>query len=138
MHAPLKPIKEVSHEDKKKVLSKALMRAAERLNLSRQELSAIIGPSDSSFSRLFNEPKQRAANQPRFYIDPNSKEGQLAILLLRLYRSLDVLFGGNEKQCQLWLRSENSHLQGVPIKLITKIEGLIFVIQYLDAMRGKN
>ena len=138
MHAPLKPRKETSQEDKKRVLSKALVRAADRLNLTRQELSAIIGPSETSLSRLFNEPKQRAANQPQFYIDPNSKEGQLAILLLRLYRSLDVLFGGNEKQCQLWLRSDNVHLQGVPIELIKKIEGLIFVIQYLDAMRGKN
>ena len=138
MQAPQRPHIEGSQEDKKRVLNKALMRAAERLNLSRQELSAIIGPSESSLSRLFNEAKNRSANQANFFLDPNSKEGQLAILLLRLYRSLDVLFGGNEKQCQLWLRSENTHLQGVPIELIKKIEGLIFVIQYLDAMRGKN
>src|SRR3990167_5416203 len=127
MHAR---ILKTHNEDKKRVLTKALIRVVDRFNLSRQEVSAILGPSESSLSRLFSKPN--------IYIDPSSKEGQLAILLLRLYRSLDTLFGGNAKQCQLWLRSENRHLQGVPIELIKKIEGLIFVIQYLDAMRGKN
>jgi len=128
MHAShLKPLN--SDEDKKHVLSKAFIRMSERLCLSRQELSAIIGLSEASLSRLFNTQS---------FLDPDSKEGQLAILLLRLYRSLDALFGGNAKQCELWLRSENEHLQGVPIDLIYSIQGLINTVQYLDAMRGKN
>lgn len=115
--------------DKKKyILFKALQRTAEQLHLSRQELSAILGPSESSLSRLFKSNTS---------IDPYSKEGQLSILLLRLYRSLDTLFGGNEKQCQLWLRSDNEHLCGKPIQLIQTIEGLVVTVQYLDAMRGK-
>lgn len=126
----LKNHKEVTLEDKKRVLTKALLRMAERLNLSRQELSAILGPSEASLSRLFNKSNT--------YIDPNSKEGQLSLLLLRLYRSIDMLFGGNEKQCQQWLRSNNKHLHAVPIQLIQSIEGLVFTVQYLDAMRGKN
>lgn len=116
-------------KDKKRVLTKALIRMVEQLQLSRQELSHILGPSESTLSRLF-------ANT--IYLDPASKEGQLAILLLRFYRSLDTLFGGNAKQCQLWLRSENKHLQGIPIALIQTIEGLVLAVQYLDAMRGKN
>jgi hypothetical protein len=117
----------------KEVLKKALNKAALKLELTRKELSAIIGPSEASLSRIFN---QHSAKQS--YIEPTSKEGQLAILLLRLYRSLDVLFGGNEQQYQLWLRSENNHLGGTPIILIQSIEGLIHAIQYLDAIRGKN
>lgn len=127
---PLKAHKEYTAEDKKRVLTKALIRMAEQFNLSRQELSAILGPSESSLSRIFSKPN--------VYIDPASKEGQLAIILLRLYRSLNTLFGGNEKQCQLWLRSENKHLNGKPILLIKSIEGLVLAVQYLDAIRGKN
>jgi hypothetical protein len=119
--------------NEKNVLKKALYRAAEKLEITRQELSAIVGPSESSLSRIFNSTKSK-----QNYIEPSSKEGQLAILLLRLYRNLEVLFGGNEKQCQLWLRSENLHLGAVPIDLIKSIEGLIQTIQYLDAIRGKN
>lgn len=131
MHAShLKPSKQPSDLEKKRVLTKALIRMSNRLNLSRQELSAIVGLSSASFSRLFTKPNT--------YLDPASKEGQLAILLLRLYRSLDALFGGNAKQCELWLRSKNKHLKDAPIHLIQTIEGLILVIHYLDAMRGKN
>jgi hypothetical protein len=117
-------------DNRKKVLTKAIIRMTNLLQLSRQELSAIIGPSEASLSRMFT--KAHAG------IDPESKEGQLALLLLRLYRSLDALFGGNVGQCQQWLRSKNHHLTGTPITMMQSIEGLIFVIQYLDAMRGKN
>jgi hypothetical protein len=130
MHAmTFKNTQEQTEEEKKYVLTKALTRMAERLQLSRQELSVILGPSESTLCRLFTQAS---------FLDPSSKEGQLAILLLRLYRSLDTLFGGNIKQCQLWLRNENRHLQGKPILLIQSIEGLVLTVQYLDAMRGKN
>ena len=124
------PRKNSTTEDKKRVLRKALIRVADKLRLSRQELSAIIGPSESSLSRLFSRQD--------YYIDPFSKEGELAILLIRLYRSLDVLFGGNTEQCRQWMKSENTHLGEIPIKLIHSIPGLTHTIEYLDAMRGKN
>ena len=122
--------KEPRIDDKKRVLTKAFIRMAQHLEFKRQELAAIIGRSEPSLSRVFTKTN--------FYLDPASKEGQLAILLLRLYRSLDTLFGGNAKQCQTWLRSENKHLHAAPIQLIQTVEGLVLVVQYLDAMRGKN
>lgn len=118
-----------SAEDKKHVLTKAIIRLSERLNLSRKELAVVIGRSEASLSRM---------SKANFFIDPESKEGQLSLLLLRLYRSLDTLFGGNKEQSRLWLRSKNKHLRGVPIDLIQSIEGLVLTVQYLDAMRGKN
>src|SRR5580692_10683114 len=102
--------------EEKRILTKALKRVSARLNLTRLELSAILGPSESSLSRLFAKSD--------YYINPASKEGQLAILLLRFYKNLDILFGGNSDQCRLWLRSENSHLNAMPIDLIQSIEGL--------------
>ena len=131
MHpSPRQPHEKITMDQKKKVLTKAFIRMTHKLSLTRLELKAIIGSSESSLSRLFRKTS--------YLIDPSTKEGQLAILLLRFYKNLDVLFGGNESQCQLWLRSENKHLSGKPIDIIRSIEGLIIVIQYLDAMRGKN
>lgn len=116
-------------DDRKRVLTKAFIRMSERLHFTRQELAAIIGLSEATLSRIFK--------QSTYSLDPASNDGQLALLLLRLYRSLDTLFGGNASQCELWLRNENTHLTGIPIKIIQSIEGLILTIQYLDAMRGK-
>jgi len=129
MHASSFP-SPVDDIEKKRVLKKALIKVTEQFDITRQELSAIIGLSESSLSRFFSKQD--------YYIDPSSKEGELAILLIRLYRSLDVLFGGNAEQCQLWLKSENIHLGMVPIQLIHSISGLINTVEYLDAIRGKN
>jgi transcriptional regulator with XRE-family HTH domain len=127
MHAH--SLKHGNNEEKKLVLRKALLRMAERLTLSRRELATILGLSEASLSRLYDGKR---------FIEPRSKEGELAAMLLRLYRSLDSLFGGNEQQCQLWLRSENTHLNSTPIQLIQTIQGLLTTITYLDAMRGRN
>lgn len=114
--------------DKKIILRKALIRMADYLSFTRRELCSILGLSEASLSRLYDEKR---------YIDPDSKEGEIALILLRLYQSLDILFGGNQKQCQLWLRNENQHLGAIPAKLIQSIQGLNTATQYLDAMRAK-
>jgi transcriptional regulator with XRE-family HTH domain len=110
------------------VVSKALMRAAESLGLSSSELAQIIGTSESTLSRV--------RNGKRGPIPLGSKEGELALLFLRTFRSLDALVGGNEAQARAWLHAENHHLGGVPLVRMKKIEGLVDVAEYLDAMRG--
>jgi transcriptional regulator with XRE-family HTH domain len=108
------------------VLTRAVLRAAERLGLSQRELAAVVGVSPSTLSRL-----------PRRPLDPRSKEGELAILFVRLYRSLDALLGGDTEKARRWLHSDNHHLGGTPAELVRSVTGLVHVIQYLDAMRGK-
>lgn len=134
MHAQVEKEPKIN---KAAVLTKAIQQLAVELDLSRQELSLILGRSEATFSRLFKNDPKLEYGKPK-YLDPSSKEGQLAILLLRLYRNLDVLFGGNAKQSQLWLRSDNMHLEKKPIDLIKSIEGLVTVVQYLDSIRGKS
>ena len=70
-------------------------------------------------------------------LDPDTKEGELALLFLRLYRSLDALVGGDDAKARDWLHAENAHLAGVPADRIRTVEGLVDVVQYLDAMRGR-
>lgn len=114
--------------DPGQVLAGAVVAAAARLGVRNRRLAEVIGSSDASVSRLSSG---RA-------LDPRSKEGELALLFLRLYRSLDALVGGNDAQARAWLHAENAHLGGVPVERIRQVEGLVDVIQYLDGMRGRH
>jgi hypothetical protein len=98
------------------------------LGLTDAALGAILGISGASVSRLGGGSRA---------IVPGGKEGQLAILFLRMYRSLDALLGDAES-CRGWLHAENTHLGQAPAVLLPSVEGLVRVTQYLDAMRGKN
>lgn len=110
------------------VLTRATLAAAARLGVRNARLAAIIGTSEASVSRLSSGAR---------HLDPGSKEGELALLFLRLFRSLDALVGGDEAQARAWLHAENLHLGGVPAERIRQVEGLVDVVQYLDAMRGR-
>ncbi len=109
------------------VLAKAVLNAAARLDLRQRDVAAILGASEASVSRL---TRGRG-------IDPLSKEGELALLFLRLYRSLDTLVGGNDAQARAWLSAQNDHLGGVPAERLASVQGLVDVVRYLDGMRGR-
>ena len=51
--------------------------------------------------------------------------------------SLDALVGGDDAKAREWLHAANDHLGGVPADRIRSVEGLVDVVQYLDAMRGR-
>lgn len=110
-----------------RVLSHATLQAAELLGLSRAALAQVLGVSEAGVSRL-------AAGARR--IDPASKEGELALLLVRLYRSLDALVGNDGVQRRAWLEGYNRGVNGRPIELIARAEGLVSVVAYLDGMRA--
>lgn len=109
------------------VLAKAVLNAAGRLELRQRQLAAVLGAHEASVSRL-----QRGRG-----IAPASKEGELALLFLRVYRSLDTLVGGDDARARAWLSAHNDHLGGVPADRLTSVQGLVDVVQYLDAMRGR-
>lgn len=117
----------VAFGDPARVVAKAVLSAADRLGLRNRHLAAVIGSSEASVSRL----------QHGRGLAPESKEGELALLFLRLYRSLDALVGGDDDKAHAWLFADNEHLAGVPAERIKTVEGLVDVVQYLDAMRGR-
>jgi transcriptional regulator with XRE-family HTH domain len=110
------------------VLRKAVLRVAERLGMTQRELGKIMGMSPASVSRL------ASGKAP---IDPEDKSGELALLLVRVFRSLDALVGGDESKARAWFQAHNDHVGGVPAERISSVEGLVHVAQYLDAVRGK-
>ena len=109
------------------VLAKALVRASRAFSLSQAELGGILGTSPASVSRTFAGERD---------IDPDSAEGRHALLLVRVFRSLDTLVGGDPEKARLWLRAANRHLGTPPIRLLSGTQGLVHVAEYLDAMRG--
>ena len=108
------------------VLSKAVTRAADRLNISRTLLAKVIGVSPSTITRLY---------AGEYQLDQKRKEWEFALLFVRAFRSLDSIVG-EEGTARKWLSSNNRGLNSRPIDLISSTEGLVRVVQYLDASRG--
>lgn len=108
------------------VLSKAVARAAERLNVSKSLLAKVLGVSAPTISRLYGGS---------YLLDQGRKEWEFALLFIRVFRSLDSIVG-DESTARKWLASENRGLNARPIDLIRNTEGLVRVVQYLDASRG--
>ncbi len=113
--------------DPKVVLCKAVLSAQERLGLTQDALGRVLGMDRSSVARM----------KKRGQLDPQAKVGELALLLIRVYRSLFALVGDDPAALRHWMQTENLHLGGVPAQMITRVEGLSRVLQYLDAMRGR-
>lgn len=108
------------------VLSKAVTRAAERLDVSKSLLSKVLGVSPPTVTRLYTG---------QYQLDQNRKEWDFALLFVRVFRSLDSIVG-DESTARKWLTSDNKGLNAKPIELIRSTEGLVRVVQYLDASRG--
>lgn len=108
------------------VLSKAVARAAERLDVSRSLLARVLGVSPATVTRLY---------KGNYLLEQERKEWEFALLFVRVFRSLDSILG-DESTARKWLNSENRGLNGRPIELIRSTEGLVRVVQYLDASRG--
>jgi len=109
------------------VLTSATVRAAERLQIKNAALARILGVSDSTVSRMRNKA---------LFLERGDKPFELAILLVRLYRSLDSIMAGDDAVAADWLRNKNTALNGVPLELIQSVSGLVHVIAYLDARRA--
>ena len=105
------------------VLSRALIKAGKELGLTQSDLGAIVGRDRTALSRLA--------------IEPTSKSGELALLLIRAYRALFVLAGGDARQMKHWMHTVNRHVGGVPAELVRSVQGLSRIVEYLDAIRGR-
>lgn len=108
---------------KEEVLAEAFGNAGRYLGMSQADLGAIVGKDRSAISRG--------------RLDPDTKAGELALLFIRCYRALYALTGGNAGQMTHWMHTENRHTGGVPAEQVRTVQGLVTVLEYLDAIRGK-
>jgi hypothetical protein len=108
-------------------VTKATLRAAEKLGLTNRALAAVVGLSEPTISRM---------KKGTFALERGAKSFELGVLFVRLYRSLDAIVSGDEEVARAWLHNENLALGGKPLTLIQSVAGLMNVIQYLDARRA--
>jgi hypothetical protein len=113
----------LAQPEARRVLSTALVNAGKELGLTQQSLGQIVGKDRTALSRGG--------------IDPDSKSGELALLLVRAYRALFALTGGDREAMRHWFQTENLHTGGVPSEQVRSVQGLMHVVEYLDAIRGK-
>jgi hypothetical protein len=109
------------------VVTKAALRAADRLDISNKALAAIVGLSEASVSRM---------SSGGYTLTPGGKPFELAVLFVRLYRSLDALVHGDDAVARAWVVNPNAALGGVPLELIQTLPGLVHTVGYLDARRA--
>ena len=117
-----------SSAERSAVVGKAVSRAADLLGLSNAALARTIGVSEATASRL------RAG---AYAIEPGTKPYELALLLIRLFRGLDAVVGGDEASLRSWMAASNRALDGVPRDLVQTVTGLVAAVDYVDAARAR-
>jgi hypothetical protein len=109
------------------VLTKAVLRAADKLDVKQAALAAILGVSEATVSRM---------KRGDYVLQADSKALELAVLFVRLFRSLDEMVGGDEAVARAWLANPNLALDATPVEKIRTVPGLMDVIAYLDARKS--
>lgn len=108
--------------DENEVLAEATLKAGSSLGLTQSDIAQIIG---------------RSRSRLRASIRKEDKSGELALLLIRVYRSLFALVDGNINDMQHWMNTMNRGTGGIPREQVLSVQGLSRVLIYLDAIRGK-
>ncbi|MDT2022361.1 MbcA/ParS/Xre antitoxin family protein [Methylocella sp. CPCC 101449] len=109
------------------VITRAVVRAADQLDVTARVLALVIGVSEATVSRM---------KRGEFGLEPGTKPFELAVLFVRLFRSLDSIVGGDTQVAARWLANPNTALDARPIDKVQTISGLLDVIAYLDARRA--
>ena len=123
--ASLKKLHPLVHDEA--LVSKALLNAARRLEMTNIELAQIVGISESKLSRM---------DRKEAFVSRSGKEFDLAVLFVRLYRSLDSITGGDRVTSAAWIRNPNKAFDTVPVERMKSLEGLVDVVHYLDSRRA--
>src|SRR5438876_12413348 len=83
------------------ILTKAALRAADRVEVTAKTLASIIGVSEATVSRM---------KKGEFALERGTKPFELAALAVRLFRSPDAIAGGDEDVPRAWLRNRHRPL----------------------------
>ena len=113
--------------DRGALLTKAVVKAAAKLDITARQLASVLGLSETTLSRM---------KKGKFVLQADTKAYELGVLFVRLFRSLDAILGGDETVARSWLRNPNLAIGDRPLDRIQTIAGLMDVITYLDARRA--
>lgn len=111
--------------DQKRILAKAFFKASEQLNLSQTQLAVILGTSELAIQKL------RLKGQ----LEPFSQQGEKALLIIRLFKALYNLSGGDQECIQQFLNTRNRVTGGIPIKQIETNHGFVACLQFVETIQ---
>jgi len=109
------------------VVTKATLRAADRLDIKNNVLARIVGLSEPTISRM---------RKGQYTLERGQKAFELAVLFVRLFRALDAIVGGDDTVASEWLKNHNTAFNDTPLEIIQSVSGLTNVIGYLDSRRA--
>ena len=76
----------IDAQERARVMTMAVVRAAEKLGLSGKDMALILGVSEPTVSRM---------RKDEFRLEEGTKPFELGALFVRLFRSLDAITGGD-------------------------------------------
>ena len=107
------------------ILAKVVLAAAERLGLTGDQLASTL--NIDSVTPLSN-----------LEFDPATKQGELALTLIRIANSLDTLTGGDIVWIQHFMKSPNKLTTGIPIEQIQNHQGLTTILLLLEGLQNNS
>lgn len=109
------------------VLAKSLINASSQLGLKQDELAAILGIHRTGITRL----------KKSMELEPNTKSGEIALLLIRCASALKHLSGRDEKWVKQFMREQNLILGEVPVVMAQQIQGLVELVNCVEALQTR-
>ena len=112
------------------IIAKSLENTSKLYGIPQSDIAKVLHISNSAFS------KAKKQNSNTF--SPETTTGELALYFIKIIRSLDAIYGGNEAVCKKWLTNNNNDFDGnMPLELMKSVKGLVLVMNYLDYYRGR-
>ena len=105
------------------VLTKALVRAGQKLGLRCRELATLLRVSGTTIGRFARAER---------CLKPGSKQWGIALMLVGVYQALRLHMDDDHDQIRLWMCSYNRALNSVPRDAILTVEGLTRTLNYLS------
>jgi hypothetical protein len=115
--------------DARRVLTKAVLRSADRLGMNRAELARVLGTSTTTIRRMTSD---------QYRLTRRGKEWELATLFVRLYGGLATILADDKEALRSWMRNPNLDLRMPPVKRIMTATGLVDTVNYIDAKRARS
>lgn len=106
------------------VLAKTVVSVADRLGRQHTDVAAVIGESEGAIACM------RRGGQ----LNPEREQGELGLILIRLFRSLHTTMGKDDSKSRLWFHAHNVRLGGVSAERVCTVEGLVEVVWYLEVL----
>lgn len=104
-------------------VSDAVLRASVQMGLKGSHLAQIIGTSPATISRM---------RSGAHFLKRKTKSYELALVLLRLHRSLMIVMREDVDAVKTWMTSYNDELADVPARKILTAHGLVNVLARIE------